>query len=142
MPNVAQLLEELECKIQLPKAWEETFFSECGTLPTSFDERRRFVRFNLRQKGLIYLRDSLPSISREQRIHVVYTCNISRGGVAILHFEQLFPGELADLWLGKRKLTIEVAQCTHIGPRCNLIGAQFATAQLESDLEQLATAQS
>lgn len=137
--NVAQLLRELDCKIELPPPWRDNFFAEKGLLPTSFDERRRFVRFNWRQKGILYVCDSLPSLSRTQRMHVIYTCNIARSGVGFLHYEQLFPGEICELWLNDHKLTVEVAHCARLGPQCYMLGSQMAARQRDVDLVELTT---
>ncbi len=132
-----ELLQELDCQIQLPTKWERVYFEEKGLQRASFDERRRFLRANLRTKGLMRLRSVLPGISRAPRLYVIYTYNIARAGIAFLHSQQLFPEEICELWLPKSQLPqkvmiVEVVQCTYVGENCYLIGAQLIVNDITS----------
>lgn len=122
--QVDRLIAELDCKIQLPEKWANNFFDQSGMQPTSYDERRRHVRVNMRTKAILRIHDSFPSLKRERQIFVIYTCNVARGGVGFLHAEQLYPSELCELWLPKQKEMIEVAQCRQVGEQCYMIGAR------------------
>ena len=132
--EVSTLLRDVPCKIQLPEEWQDTFFHASGMQPTSFDERRRFIRFNLRMKGLLHIRETLPSMTRTERMFVIYTCNVARAGVGFLHFEQMFPGERCELLLPTRKIEIEIAQCSYIGPKCYMVGAKMGAEEKATPL--------
>ncbi len=138
--HIDQLLEQIDCRIELPEEWRETFFTDQGAQPTSYDERRRHIRFNLRKKGVLRVCKSPPGVSRSQRLHVIYTCNIARSGVAFLHFEPLLPAEFCELWLCDRKLSVNVTHSKVIGPSCCQVGAEF-TCQQGVDLARLIAGQ-
>ena len=119
-----RLLEQLECRVQLPEEMADDYFSETGALPTSFDERRRFARFRFRTKAILGVRPTLPVIPRTPEKHVIYSYDMSRGGLAFLHSQQLFPMEVCDLWLPTQKLVVRVTRCQYLNENCYLIGSQ------------------
>ncbi len=125
-----RLLEQFDCKIQLPEEWAESFFDERGVLPTSFDERRQFARYHFRGKGILQVQRTLPTIQRSRGLYVIYTFDIARGGFAFLHTSQLFPCELCELWLPTQKLTVEITRCQYINSRCYLIGSRPTSRNL------------
>lgn len=120
---VNELIQKLECKVKLPDNLEDNFFDGQGEVHDGYDERRRFVRRKCRTKGILELDQTLPQIERSKKTHAVITSDISRGGFGFYHFEQLFPGERAKLWLPTQRFAVVIARCTRIGENCYLIGA-------------------
>jgi hypothetical protein len=112
---------------------EEDFFSKCGPVPASFDDMRRFPRFYYRMQvsATIY---PLPGI--EGAIPTpctLLTRDLSRGGVNVLHTEQLFPAQRIDLVLpdGVRR-SVEVVWCRRLAPRCWWAGCRFIRPDREN----------
>jgi hypothetical protein len=82
-------------------------------------------------------RQSLPALPRADTRHVVYTKDVSRGGIGFLHSEPLFPMEQFRLALpdGKSR-TIEVVRCRRIQQRCFEIGAVFVSGFRQPPTEE------
>ena len=113
------------CQVRIPPDWESAR-SIGEPLPTVVDDRRRFPRFHYRVRGLITPRPIFPSHTRPEQTFVVYTKDISRGGVALLHSQELFPKERCQLRLPPRfDNEFEVARCMRLTDQCYLIGARF-----------------
>lgn len=118
-------IRRLECKVELPDEWKDTFFTETGVLPTREEERRRFARRRIRTKALVDIVQSLPAFERTPSRHVVFTCDMSRSGFAFLHTEQLYPLEKIRLSLPQKSFLLEVARCKRYNDQCFMIGAQL-----------------
>lgn len=125
--SIVDLLDTVQCRVELPEEWSETFFHESGPIQTSYDERRRFVRHRFRSRALLDTRASLPHIERHENRYVVYTCDVARSGFGFVHEAQLFPGELAKLWLPAQSFDIRISRCRKLQNNCYLIGAQPIT---------------
>lgn len=121
---LTNLLERIECGVEIPEQWAERYFTEEGIEPTSYDERRRFVRFRLRTKAIMKVEGSYPAFPRTDDYYAVYTCDIGRGGLGFLHTEQLLPGELCELWLTTRQMKVEVTRCRYHNEKCYQIGVK------------------
>jgi hypothetical protein len=111
---------------------EHEFFAKSGPLPASFNDVRQFPRF--------YHRASI-----EARVHAVrpgstavecrvLTRDLSRGGMNLLHSEQLFPGQWIDVALcdGSQR-RVEVQWCRRLDERCYAAGCKFI--KVEEDAE-------
>ena len=134
--QVAHLLNQLECNIDLPQQWRDDYFNGEGTVLTSLNEHRRFVRHICRSKMILKLETSLPAFPRTREFFMIYSKDISRNGVGFLHVEQLFPGENAHLWLPTHITPITVVSCRKFTPKCFLIGATF-TREPDSEVTSL-----
>jgi hypothetical protein len=107
----------------------EDFFSKTGPLPPVYHDARRFARFYFRTcaEALIYP----PGENQSPTRHFLLTRDLSRGGVGLLHSEQLLPGQRLDLLLdGKPPLTAVVVWCRRVSDRCYALGCRF---EKESD---------
>lgn len=122
--QLSVLLASLECKVVLPPEWYD-FFALSGPTPSFPDDRRRFVRYYYRTKGVLELLTTIPSIPREHQYYCIYTKDISRNGIGFLHVEQLYPGETHILWLADRRVRCTVVRCFRHNEQCFEIGATF-----------------
>jgi len=118
-------LSELPSKVVLPIS-EEEFFAKHGPLPGMADDLRRFQRRYLRGKAPIRFINSLPAFHRDSGACLVYTRDVSIGGLGFMMHEQLYPTERAIVRLpslGER--LIAVTSCRYVGPNCYETGATF-----------------
>jgi hypothetical protein len=122
--KLALLLERLQPCVELPEGWTD-YFTRCGALPTAPEERRQFARRCLREEAICELGKSLPAIDRRHEFSKVFLKDISRGGVAFLAAQQLYPGEHLTLWTRGGKLPCSVVRCTRHNDRCYEIGSRF-----------------
>jgi len=105
---------------------DHEFFELSGPLPTAWDEKRRYPRFYFRScaEAIIYpLRGS-----KETRPApcFVLTRDLSRGGVGLVHSQQLFPGQRLDVVLnGEAPRTTEVVWCRRWTHGRYVIGCRF-----------------
>lgn len=116
---------------------EHEFFNKAGPIQTSWDEARRYPRFYYRAciQAVIY-----PPRGGEESDRVacsILTRDISRGGINILHREQLFPGQRLDVTLHdgvERRL--EVLWCRRLAERCYTAGCRFLKSTPQSPAEE------
>lgn len=117
--------DQVVCEVWLPADWDAAPASG-QPLPTIADDRRRFPRFHYRVRGLYEPAATFPDLARPEKAYVVYTKDISRGGIAFLHSLELFPKEHGRLRLpGKFDREFEVVRCLRFSERCYLVGASF-----------------
>ena len=113
---ISQLRDQLPCRIELPEEWDD-FFALSGVSDPKFDDRRRFSRRRHRRKAIL---------ERNDVFFTVYTKDVSRIGIGLLHPEQLFPGERVKIWLpGKLRFALRVTRCLRIQKRCYECGTNF-----------------
>ncbi len=124
--QIAPRIDELPCQIRLPEAWLEQYSSETNAVD---GDQRRFPRHpcgSPQAKAALEYRSTLPSRPREPTVWAVYPVSISRGGLAFLHSEPLYPCEKFRISLPNGKaFEIEVARCRRVGDRCFEVGARF-----------------
>jgi hypothetical protein len=104
------------------------FFAMTGALPASLHDVRRYPRFFYRSVGeaTIY-----PVSNKELPKHCfVVTRDLSRGGVGLLHNEQLFPGQRLDITLnGEVPRPAEVQWCKRHSWGLYAVGCRFVKAR-------------
>ena len=93
-------------------------------------EGRRFPRLNFRTciDAVVYLPPGEASSSGpdEGSQCQVLTRDISRGGMSILHKQQLFPGQKIDVVLNDgQQRRLEVIWCRRLGVGCYSAGCRF-----------------
>jgi hypothetical protein len=116
------MIDRLESSVALPP----DFFQKSGPLGTRWEDLRQFPRFYFRSAAALEIRSKLPALPRPEVAARVYVKDISRAAVAILHGEQLYPGERLLLTLidgGQRTAT--VTRCRRIQADCYEVAAQF-----------------
>ena len=111
--------------VTLPAKWGNFFEKQDHAQPYQNDQRR-YVRRNFRTESILELEQSILTIPREHQLYHVYTKDLSRGGISILHSQQLFPGERAQLWLPTAKIAVCVARCYRHNSSCYEIGFKFS----------------
>ncbi len=103
-------------RIKLPDEWSD-YFSRSGPLKTKYNDERRFHRTFVRGKAII---------RRDGELHTVYTKDVSRMGLGMIHSEQLFPCERIQIWLPNRlSYWLRIARCVRIKQLCYECGATF-----------------
>ena len=123
--TIEELKEKLTCDINLPSEWRRDW-ERHGQLQSCSDTRRRFPRFHYRVSAILQCQETFPALTRPQALHLVYTTNISRGGMAFLHSTELFPLERIRIKLrAAATQDLEVVNCRYIDERCFAIGCQF-----------------
>ncbi|MBN2291045.1 MAG: PilZ domain-containing protein [Pirellulales bacterium] len=128
------LADDLRCDIMLPSFMADFFESEASN-PIIPNDKRRFKRWHFNSIAALQCRQSLHALHRELIWHRVYTKDISRGGLAFLHSEQLFPLEQMRVLLPTRTVEpifedckecfMEVTRCRRWGEMCYEIAARF-----------------
>ena len=123
-----QLLEICPCRIDLPPGFDG-FFEQTGHRRAEFSDRRQFRRVLLREQALLQI---------QKQLSVIYTSDLSRGGICFLHSEQLFPGDRIRIWRSSgADLHLVVARCLRHGPRCYECGAEAACENSRATCAQL-----
>lgn len=133
-----KLLENCEHQLVIPSQLRDSL-TKRGPTPPSPNDLRKYVRYHFNGLSVLEVAQTFPSIPREKRVARVVTRNVSRGGIAFLHSEQLFPGEEVTMWLPSGKFRYVVVRCIAHHPRCYEIGADAtqAAASQQIDLQQL-----
>ena len=122
--KLVQTVGPLKCDLELPDAWKDRF-RQTGRLPGKYTDRRRHPRYHFRVCAALEYRQTLPSLPRPPGWHKIFTIDLSRGGLAFLHSEPLFPRERMQVLLpGKGAKIIEVVWCSRVQDRCFQIGAR------------------
>lgn len=119
---------DLPTKVVLPMS-EEEFLGKFGLLPSMPGDLRRFQRRYLRCKAPFRIFTTLPAFPRESEACLVYTRDISVGGIGFMAHEQLYPSEQAILCLpniGERMVAI--TSCRYVSPNCYEAGATFLSS--------------
>jgi hypothetical protein len=122
-------LARLPCQVNLPVPVEE-FLEKVGRTPRDWDEQRRFSRFYNRGFALLAYEQTFPTLPRPAARFAVYTRDVSREGMGLLHSEQLFPRErMAIVMHDGVPRAFEVVWCRRVQERCYEIGARFVDAK-------------
>ena len=122
--RLAELMGQAECRIAPPDDWDE-IQSRRGAQQTRLDERRRFVRFWFPTQCLLEIAQSLPAVPRQAGFCRAWTRDIARGGMSLLHSEQLYPGERLRLWLASGRMECRVRRCRRHNASCFEIGLEI-----------------
>jgi PilZ domain len=102
----------------------EQFFASSGAMPTVFHDQRRFPRFYFRSCADATIYPLVPGADPIKC--VVVTRDVSRGGMGLLHTEQLFPGQRIDLVLnGSVGKSLEVVWCRRVAEKSYSVGCRF-----------------
>ena len=111
---------------QSAAAVEHEFSLPIETPADEGHEERRFPRFSFRSclHATVYPAPGNPSA--EPRHCQVLTRDLSRGGMSLLHKEQLFPQQIIDVVLQDGLVRrLEVMWCRRLGAGCFSAGCRF-----------------
>jgi hypothetical protein len=101
-------------------------YAKAGPLSKGWDDARRFPRFYCRGRiqATIYPLEGSPAQPPERC--TLLTRDLSRGGMNVLHVEELTPGQKIDVILSNGSpRTIEVMWCRRMAVRCYSVGCRF-----------------
>lgn len=108
--------DRLGCRVRLPVDPAEFLGCE-GLMQPIYSEKRRFPRYHYRTRAVMV---------HQGRLHTIYTKNISRSSLLIIHAEQLFPREEVEAYLPNgRCCYLRIRRVRKIGPACFECGAEI-----------------
>ena len=93
--DAAGLIAELPSSVALPV----DFFDKQGPVGTHWEDARQFPRFYLRTAAAMEVESTLPAMPRLRQKCRVYVSDVSKVSIALLHSQQLYPGERLQLML-------------------------------------------
>jgi PilZ domain-containing protein len=112
----------------------EIFFGKTGPQPTCWNERRRHRRFYYRccAEALIYPLGGGQLPTPKQ--YFVLIRDLARGGLSLVHNQQLMPGQRLDIILnGEPPRALEVIWCRRLKDHRFVVGCRFMKLDLASD---------
>ncbi|GAB5402924.1 MAG: hypothetical protein Aurels2KO_11550 [Aureliella sp.] len=129
-----EVMQSQALRVELPEELCETFFRESGYSPTTADEKRRRARLAVRREAKITFAN-LPNRYQEDPDEELCTLvkDLSRGGIAILYHEQIFPEDVFRVYFQSRAVTALAVRCRKLGPKCYEIGARVLDATRLTD---------
>jgi hypothetical protein len=109
------------------------FFAKTGPLPLHWNDERRFPRFYYRSRLKAVLYPSKDQPDRQPTVCEVLLRDLSRGGISLLHTQQLFPHQRLDVTLADGKTrAVKVVWCRRMTERCYAVGAEFFKCESNS----------
>lgn len=119
--------KNVPCAVNLAPDQEQAFIDQFGPVPTSSTSRRRFSRFYLRTRVLLW---------RENVLYGCFTKDVSRMGIAILSPIPLLPRERVCLRVPDgSELWLCVVRCRRITATCFECGATFIRQRGAADVK-------
>jgi len=113
-------------------ASDAEFFPKAGPAPSNWDDARRFPRFYYRARVKGTIHPLAGSQNQQPTDCVLLTRDVSRGGMNLLHTEQLFPQQRIDMVLKDGSVRpVEVVWCRRIAHRCYSLGCRFIKADFD-----------
>src|SRR5437667_328020 len=114
---------------------DHEFFELTGPLPTAWDEHRRFPRFYYRSCAEAIVHPLRSAKNAERCQCFLLTRDVSRGGLSIVHTEQLFPGQKLDVILnGAAPRSVEVVWCRRWSHNRYAVGCRFLGSTAEESV--------
>src|SRR5262245_40911569 len=104
---------------------DSEFGPQAAEPPARWDDPRRFPRYPFQApvEATIY---PLAESSTQTAVQCsMLTKDVSRGGINLIHCEQLFPGQKIDIVLNGAKRSVEVVWCRRRTNRCYSAGCHF-----------------
>jgi hypothetical protein len=115
---------------------DHEFFELTGPLPTAWDEHRRFPRFYFRSCAELVIHPLRGERDPGEPPRFVLTRDLSRGGMSLVHTEQLFPTQRLEIILnGQAPRSLEVLWCRRWTHGRYIIGCRFV-ADPNTHIEQ------
>ena len=107
-------------------ASDAEFFSKAEPIPSHWDDARRFPRFYYRARVKGTIHPLVGNQNQQPTDCVLLTRDVSRGGMNLLHTEQLFPQQRIDVMLKDGSVRpVEVVWCRRLAHRCYSLGCRF-----------------
>jgi hypothetical protein len=102
---------------------DHEFFAKSGPVPAVMDDYRQFPRYYFRFCFTAKIKANRHQAAERQ--HLLLTRDLSRGGLSVVHTEQLFPGQRLVVELNDAPRTVEVQWCRRAAPQRYLSGCRF-----------------
>jgi hypothetical protein len=113
---------------------DHEFFELSGPLPTSWDEHRRYPRFYFRSCAEAIIHPLRGEKDPNAPPCFVLTRDLSRGGMSLVHTEQLFPGQRLEIILnGQAPRMLEVVWCRRWNDGRYIVGCRFVATSTTSE---------
>lgn len=142
LSRLGGIVGQFKCAIELPPSWGEFAERRAGFSVVPNDKRVYPRRSHFSVAALEY-RQTAPALPRPSEWHKIYTTDVSRGGIAFLHSEQLYPRErmrivvsgdgLLSRFGHRNDFFLEVARCRRLKFRCYEIGGFFVESLLHPE---------
>jgi PilZ domain len=111
----------------------DDFFAKAGPLPASMEDLRRHPRFYYRACAEATIHPLGPIRQKSEAQCFLVTRDLSRGGLSLMHNEQLFPGQRLDIVLnGEPSRPAVVVWCRRVAAKRYLAGCRFMKGQDET----------
>jgi len=108
---------------------DDEFFELTGPLPTAWDDHRRFPRFYYRSCAEAIIHPLRISKNATRCQCFLLTRDLSRGGLSLIHTEQLFPGQKLEVILNSEApRLVEVVWCRRWSNNRYAVGCRFLGA--------------
>lgn len=131
-------VEDIEFRhlIEMPKDVYDDFFRGRGYSPSTVDEKRRRARLAVRDEARVAFANT-PNRYQERADQELYALvkDLSRGGIAILYHEQVFPEDMFRVYFQSRTVTAIAVRCRKLGPKCFEVGARVLDASVKASIE-------
>jgi len=115
---------------------DHEFFELTGPLPTAWNDHRRFPRFYYRSCAEAIIHPLRSSKNATRCPCFLLTRDLSRGGLSIIHTEQLFPGQRLEVILnGEAPRLVEVVWCRRSSHNRYAVGCRFLGSSSASPAE-------
>jgi len=109
---------------------DNEFFAKAGPLPVHWDDVRRHPRFYFRSRVQALIHPLKNDPAAKPTTCTLLTRDLSRGGLNLLHTQQLFPGQMVEFAMADGVIrTVKIAWCRKVANRCYSAGAQFVTKE-------------
>lgn len=122
--------------VEIPEDVRDDFFRGRGYSSSTVDEKRRRARLAVRDEASVAFANT-PNRYQESADQELYALvkDLSRGGIAILYHEQVFPEDMFRVYFQSRTVTAIAVRCRKLGPKCFEIGARVLDASAQSTAE-------
>jgi hypothetical protein len=115
--HVPKLLAAIPGQLEVAPGLQD-YLAKRGPLAPVANDLRRFPRFFYPASALMSSEQTLPALPRDIGRSVVLTKDLSRTGIALLHTEQFYPGEVLKLWLPCGEKQLIVVRCKQQAESC------------------------
>jgi hypothetical protein len=112
---------------------DSEFHTQAAELPARWHDARRYPRFPFQApiEATIYPLEENATQTAVQCS--MLTRDLSRGGINLIHCEQLFPGQKIDIVLNGATRCAEVVWCRRLTNRCYSTGCRFVKLRDDQD---------
>ena len=119
------LLGTCACRLVISNAAHRLLKAQ-GMCSANVVDQRRFPRYAMQGWAMLECQPTFPGFTRSTEAHTVLLVNVSRGGLAFFHSEQLYSRERLCVTMpdGTPRF-VSVARCQWLGPSCYLVGCEF-----------------